>query len=139
VNGTPWAFASAAAAVLVVLVGVAVVAKGSGTSGSSAPQGRQAFAFDAAYADPDPMVLVVRYGDSSSCPSLAVRHSVTQKPDQVVVTLTREPMPADKPCTSDYGARLVRIPLAAPLHSRTIIDGSRTKPVPISTGLPPFG
>jgi hypothetical protein len=48
-------------------------------------------------------------------------------------------MPADKPCTSDYGARLVRIPLTAPLASRTVIDGSRTKPVPMSTGLPPFG
>jgi hypothetical protein len=139
VNRTRWAIASAAAAVLAVLVGVAVVAKDSGTSGSSAPQGRQAFAFDAAYADPDPMVLVVRYGDSSTCPSLAVRHAVAQRPDHVVVTLTREPMPADKPCTSDYGARLVRIPLAAALAGRTVIDGSRTKPVPISTGLPPFG
>jgi hypothetical protein len=139
VNRRRWAIAGAAAAVLAVLLGVAVVVKDSGTSGSSAPKGRQTFAFDAAYADPDPMVLVVRYGDSSSCPSLAVRQAVTQKPDQVVVTLTREPMPADKPCTSDYGAKLVRIPLTAPLAGRTVIDGSRTKPVPISTGIPPFG
>jgi hypothetical protein len=131
--------AAAAAVVLAVLLGVAVVLKNHSTSGTSSPQGRQAFSFDAAYPDPDPMVLVVRYGDSSSCPSLAVRAAVTQTPDRVVVTLTREPMPADKACTSDYGAELVRVPLAAPLGSRQIIDGSRTTPVPISTGLPPFG
>src|SRR5450631_1345824 len=130
---------AAAAAVLLVLVAIAVVAKGSGTAGPSSPQGRQAFAFDAAYADPDPMVLVVRYGDSSSCPSTAVRHALAQAPDKIVVTLTREPMPADRPCTSDYGARLVRIPLTAPLGSRAVIDGSRQTPVPVSTGLPPFG
>lgn len=100
---------------------------------------RQAFGFDAAYADPDPLVLVVRYGDSSSCPSTAVRHAVVQEPNRVVVTLTRASLPADRACTSDYGARLVRISLAAPLGSRTIIDGSRTEPVPLSTGTPPFG
>jgi hypothetical protein len=100
---------------------------------------RQAFAFDAAYADPDPLVLVVRYGDSSSCPSLAVRQNVVQQPGRVVVTLTRTPIPADRACTSDYGAKLVRIPLTAPLGSRAVIDGSRSRPVPISTGTPPFG
>jgi len=100
---------------------------------------RQAFAFDAAYADPDPLVLVVRYGDSSSCPSTAVRHGVVQEPSRVVVTLTRTSMPTDRACTSDYGARLVRIPLTAPLGDRTVIDGSRTLPVPLSTGTPPFG
>jgi len=85
------------------------------------------------------VVLVVRYGDSSSCPSEGVRHTVVQEPDRVVVTLTRKPMPGDRACTSDYGAKLVRISLAAPLGSRAVIDGSRTKPVPLSTGTPPFG
>jgi len=85
------------------------------------------------------MVLVVRYGDSSSCPSKAVRHDVVQEPNRVVVTLTRESIPADRACTSDYGAKLVRISLTASLGSRAVIDGSRMKPVPISTGLPPFG
>jgi hypothetical protein len=70
---------------------------------------------------------------------MAVRHTVATTPDKIVVTLTREPMPADRPCTSDYGARLVRISLTAPLGSRAVIDGSRQTPVPISTGLPPFG
>jgi hypothetical protein len=85
------------------------------------------------------MVLVVRYGDSSSCPSEDVRHTVVQEPDRIVVTLTREPMPGDRPCTSDYGAKLFRISLTAPLASRAVIDGSRKTPVPISTGTPPFG
>ena len=139
VNRTRWALVAAAVVVVAVLLGVAAVVIRSGTSGPSSPQGRQDFAFDAAYSDLDPLVLVVRYGDSSSCPSLAVRPAVTQSPDQVVVTLTREPIPADKPCTSDYGAKLVRIPLTSPLDSRLVIDGSRTAPVPISTGRPPFG
>jgi hypothetical protein len=85
------------------------------------------------------MVLVVRYSDSSSCPSMAVRHAVAQTPDKIAVTLAREPMPADKPCTSDYGARLVRISLTASPGSRAVIDGSRQTPVPRSTGLLPFG
>jgi hypothetical protein len=85
------------------------------------------------------MVLVVRYGDSSSCPSKVVRHAVVQEAGRVVVTLTRTPMPTDQACTSDYGVKLVRISLTAPLSNRTVIDGSRKKPVPVSTGLPPFG
>jgi len=100
---------------------------------------RQVFAFDAAYADPDPLILVVRYGDSSSCPSTAVRHTAVQEPGRIVVTLTRTSMPTDRACTSDYGAKLVRIPLTAPLDGRTVVDGSRTNPVPLSTGTPPFG
>jgi len=139
VNRTRWALVVATVALVAVLSGVAVVAVRSGTSGPSSPQGRQAFAFDAAYSDPDPLVLVVRYGDSSSCPSLAVRQAVTQSADRVAVTLTRKPMPADQPCRADYGAKLVRVPLAAPLGSRQVIDGSRGVPVPISTGSPPFG
>jgi hypothetical protein len=139
VNRTRWALVAAAVTMVAVLTGVAVVVIRGAASGPSSPQGRQAFSFDAAYPDPDPLVLVVRYGDSSSCPSLAVRHAVTQTPDQVVVTLTREPMPADRPCTSDYGARLVRISLTDPLGSRRVVDGSRATPVPISTGRPPFG
>ncbi len=103
------------------------------------PSAREPFAFDGAYADADPTVLVVRYGDSGSCPSLAVGHSVVQKPDRVIVTLTRTPMPADQACTMDYRAQLVRVTLTAQLGSREIIDGSRKEPVPISTGTPPFG
>lgn len=100
---------------------------------------RESFAFDAAYPDPDPLVLVVRYGDSGSCPSEAVRHGVVQEARRVVVTLTRIAMPADRACTSDYGARLVRVSLTAPLADREVIDGSRQAPVPLSTGTPPFG
>jgi hypothetical protein len=123
----------------VVLLAIAVVVNRSGTAKPSSPPARQTFGFDAAYADPDPLVLVVRYGDSSSCPSKAVRHQVLQEPDRVVVTLTRTPKPTDQICTSNYQAKLVRILLAAPLGSRTVIDGSRQKPVPISPGNPPFG
>lgn len=130
---------AAVATVVVVLTGGVLVWNASRTAGPASQGAREAFAFDAAYADPDPIVLVVRYGDSSSCPSEGVRAAVVQQPDRIVVTLTREPMPGDRACTSDYGARLVRIRLTAPLGARTVIDGSRTTPVPISTGLPPFG
>jgi len=84
-------------------------------------------------------VLVVRYGDSGSCPSQAVREAVVQEPDRVVVTLTRTPMPVDQPCTSDYGAKLVRVALTASLGGREVVDGSRNEAVPVSTGSPPFG
>jgi len=136
-NRKRWAAVAAVAAVLAILIGVAL--SGDRTEGTPSPGLREAFGFDAAYADPDPMVLVVRYGDSSSCPSKAVRHAVVQETDRVVVTLTRTPMPTDQACTSDYGAKLVQISLTASLGSRTVIDGSRNRPVPISTGLPPFG
>ena len=128
---------AAAAALLVLIVGALLL----NNSRQSDPQSsqRQALAFDAAYADADPMVVVVRYGDSSSCPSAEVRHTVVQGPAQVVVTLTRAPIPGDRACTSDYGAKLVRVTLTAPLAGREVIDGSRKAPVPISTGTPPFG
>jgi len=129
---------AAVAGVLGVLIGGFMPWNDDRTEGPPASQ-RETFGFDAAYADPDPMVLVVRYGDSSSCPSKAVRHAVVQEAGRVVVTLTRTPMPPDQACTSDYGAKLVRISLTTPLGNRTVIDGSRKKPVPISTGLPPFG
>jgi len=108
-------------------------------TGKPAATDRAPFAFDAAYGDADPKVLVVRYGDSGSCPSQAVRHDVVEQPDRVVVTLTRTPMPADQPCTSDYQAKLVRVALTAPLGGREVVDGSRKEPVPISTGIPPLG
>jgi len=136
-NGRRWAAVAAVAAVLAILIGVAL--SGDRTEGPPSPGLREAFGFDAAYADSNPMVLVVRYGDSSSCPSKAVRHAVVQEAGRVVVTLTRTPMPTDQACTSDYGVKLVRISLTAPLGNRTVIDGSRKKPVPVSTGLPPFG
>ena len=103
------------------------------------PSGREPFGFDGAYADSNPKVLVVRYGDSGSCPSLAVRHTVVQDRDRIVVTLTRTPMPADQACTMDYRAKLVRVTLTSPLGSREVVDGSRKTPVPISTGTPPLG
>jgi len=133
------AVAAVAAAVLAATIGVSRLSNDGRAGEPQVPPLREAFGFDAAYADPDPMVLVVRYGDSSSCPSLAVRHDVVQVPDRVVVTLTRTPMSIDQACTSDYGAKLIRISLIAPLGSRAVIDGSRTKTVPISTGTPPFG
>jgi hypothetical protein len=135
------------ATVLVVVIGVALLSKGDPVTGPSsppsappsAPGAREAFGFDAAYADPDPMVLVVRYGDSGSCPSEAVSHAAVQESVRVVVTLTRTTMPTGRACTADYKARLVRIPLTAPLGSRAVVDGSRHTPVPISTGSPPLG
>jgi hypothetical protein len=84
------------------------------------------------------MVVVVRYGDSGSCPNEAVRHDVVEQPGRIVVTLTRAPQ-TDQPCTSDYKAELVRVALTAPLGSREVVDGSRNEPVPISTGRPPLG
>ncbi len=138
-NRKRWAALAAVTAALAVLIGASLMLTGGRPAGPASPGVREAFGFDAAYADPDPVVLVVRYGDSSSCPSEGVRHTVVQEPDRVVVTLTRKPMPGDRACTSDYGSKLVRISLAAPLGSRAVIDGSRTKPVPLSTGTPPFG
>lgn len=137
-NRKRWTILIAAAAALVVLIVVALLLNNSRQSEPPSSQ-RQAFGFDAVYADPDPMVVVVRYGDSGSCPSTAVRRTVVQGAAQVVVTLTRARMPADQACTSDYGAKLVRVTLTAPLAGREVIDGSRKVPVPISTGTPPFG
>lgn len=124
---------------LAVLIGVALLSNVTRMAGPPASQVRDPFGFDAAYTDPDPNVLVVRYGDSGSCPGLAVRHDVVQESGRIVVTLTRTPMPSDRPCTSDYRAMLVRITLAAPLGSHAVIDGSRNALVPTSTGSPPFG
>jgi hypothetical protein len=105
----------------------------------SVASGREVFGFDGAYADADPKVLVIRYGDSGSCPSQAVRQDVLEQPDRVVVTLTRTPMPADQACTMDYRAKLLRVALKAPLGGRAVVDGFRKEPVPLSTGTPPFG
>ena len=124
---------------LVVLTGGALVRNATRATAPGSPGAREAFGFDAAYADPEAKVIIVRYGDSSSCPSMTVRHTVAQKPDRVIVTLTRERMPADRACTSDYGARLVRISLITRLGNRVIVDGSRGTPVTRSEGTPPFG
>lgn len=132
-NRRTWVPAAAVAAVAAVLVAV------TGVSMLSTDRGREAFGFDGAYADADPKVLIIRYGDSGTCPSEAVSHAVAQQSDRVVVTLTRTPMPAGQACTSDYRAMLVRVALTAPLGSRKIVDGSRQQPVPLSTGTPPFG
>ena len=102
----------------------------------AAPPNRQGFGFDGAYADADPKVLVIRYGDSGSCPSEAVRHSVVQAPGRVVVTLTRTPL-WGRQCTADYRGKLLRVALTAPLDSREVVDGFRKEPVPISPGPPP--
>jgi hypothetical protein len=142
-NRNRWAPVAAIAAVVVAVVavvaGVSLLSNDGPVVGSPGLGAREAFGFDAAYADTNPTVLVVRYGDSSSCPSQAVRHHVVEQADRVVVTLTRTPMPADQACTRDYQARLVRFALTAPLAGREVVDGSRKQPVPISTGLPPFG
>jgi hypothetical protein len=133
------AIVAALVAMIAVVAGVLQLTGIGPAAGPPGPESRHAFAFDAAYADADPMMLVVRYGDSSSCPSEAVRHDVVQQPGRVMVTLTRTPIPANQACTADYGARLVRIALTAPLGGREVVDGSRKQPVPISTGLPPLG
>lgn len=141
-NRRGWALAASVLGLAVagsVLSGSSVLSRGDPQTEPPDPQLRQSFGFDAAYIDPDPRVVVVRYGDSSSCPSLAVRHSVTQEPGRIVVTITRTAIPTDQPCTSDYGAKLVRISLTSALGSRTVTDGSRDVRVPISTGQPPFG
>ncbi len=145
-NRNRWVLVAAIATVAVLAV-IAVVAAVIGVSlrsndrSASGPQlgVREAFAFDAAYADVDPMVLVVQYGDSGSCPSEAVRHDIAEQPDRVVVTLTRTLMPTDRACTADYQIKLVRIALATPLGSCEVVDGSRKVPVPITTNTPPFG
>ena len=126
-------------AVIAAVIGVSLRANDGSGSGPPSLGNREAFAFDAAYADADPKVLVVQYGDSGSCPSEAVRHDVAERPGRVVVTLTRTPMPTDRACTADYQIKLVRIALTAPLGSRKVIDGSRTVPVPVTTNSPPFG
>ena len=126
-------------AVIAAVIGVSLRSNDRSGSGPPSLGNREAFAFDAAYADVDPMVLVVQYGDSGSCPSEAVRHDVAERPGRVVVTLTRTPMPTDRACTADYQIKLVRIALTAPLGSREVVDGSRTVPVPITTNSPPFG
>jgi hypothetical protein len=102
-------------------------------------QDREMFSFDGAYADPDPMVLVVRYGDSGSCPSRAVQHVVMEEPDRLIVILSRTPAPTMQACTADYQAKLVRVALQEPLAGREVIDGASKEPVPVSTGSPPFG
>ena len=136
-NPRRWA-AAAALTVLVVVLAVFVSFSNDRPATGPAPGARQSFAFDAAYADADPRVLVVRYGDSGSCPSEAVRHDVVEQPDRIVVTLTRAPQ-TDQPCTSDYRAILVRVALTGPLGSRDVVDGTRNTPAPISTGQPPLG
>ena len=141
-NPRRWAALAGVAVLLVVLVvfvSISLLSKDGPATGPSAPGARQSFAFDAAYADADPMVVVVRYGDSGSCPSEAVRYAVVEQPGRIVVTLTRTPMPTDRACTADYGAKLVRVALTGPLGSRDVVDGSRNEPVPISTGQPPLG
>ena len=131
--------ALAVLAVIAAVIGVSLRSNDGSHSGPPSLGNREAFAFDAAYADADPKVLVVQYGDSGSCPSEAVRHDVAEKPDRVVVTLTRTPMESDRACTADYQIKLVRIALTAPLGSREVVDGSRTVPVPVTTNTPPFG
>ena len=144
-NRQRWITGAVVAAVLVLLAGGTVVWNASRSAGPAGPAGpagsaaRQAFAFDAAYGDPDAKVLIVRYGDSSSCPSKGVRHTVVQKTDQLVVTLTREAIPPGRACTADYGARLIHISLITRLGNRTVIDGSRGKPVSFSAGGAPSG
>jgi len=101
--------------------------------------GREPFAFDAVYDDTDPRVLLVRYGDSGSCPSQDLRHEVVEDADRIVVTLTRSAKPGDLACTADYRAVLVPVTLAAPRGDREVLDGSRKEPIPVSTGSPPFG
>jgi len=126
-------------AVIAVVIGLSRRSNDGSASGPPSLGSREAFAFDAAYADADPKVLVVQYGDSGSCPSEVVRHDVIERPVQVVVTLTRTPMPTDRACTADYQIKLVRIALTDPLGSREVVDGSRLVPVPITTNTPPFG
>jgi hypothetical protein len=126
-------------AVIAAVIGVSLRSNDRSGSGPPSLGNREAFAFDAAYADVDPMVLVVQYGDSGSCPSEAVRHNIAEQPDRVVVTLTRTLMPTDRACTADYQIKLVRIALATPLGSCEVVDGSRKVPVPITTNTPPFG
>ena len=124
-------------AVIAAVIGVSLRSNDGSHSGPPSLGNREAFAFDAAYADP--AMLVIQYGDSGSCPSEAVRHDVVERPGRVVVTLTRTPMPTDRACTADYQIKLVRIALTAPLGSREVVDGSRTVPVPVTTDSPPFG
>ena len=82
-NPSRWAAVTAVAVLVVVLavfVSVSLLSNDGPATGPSAPGARLSFAFDAAYADADPLVVVVRYGDSGACPGQAGRHGVVEPP-----------------------------------------------------------
>jgi hypothetical protein len=97
---------------------------------------REAFSFDGAFRSERPDAVVLRYGDSSSCPSEEVRREVREDGDTVVVTLTRTAIAPGTACTADYRAVYVEVSLSAALGERTVVDGSRGEPVPVSPGPP---
>jgi hypothetical protein len=90
-----------------------------------------AFSFDAAFPSDDPNVVIVQYGDSSSCPHANVTHDVKESADSVTVFLQADAFPPDQVCTDDYRQQLVTLSLQAPLGDRKVIDGSRDEAVAV--------
>jgi hypothetical protein len=92
---------------------------------------RAAFSFDTVFPSDDPNVVIVQYGDSSSCPHTNVTPLVKESTDSIVVTLEGDTQSTKQVCTDDYRQQLVTLKLAAPLGDRKVIDGSRGEPVAI--------
>jgi hypothetical protein len=92
---------------------------------------RSPFGFDTAYPADEPNVLIVQYGDSSSCPHTNVEPLVKESADSIVVTLEGDTMSGKQVCTDDYRQQLVTLKLQAPLGDRKVIDGSRGQPVAV--------
>ena len=98
---------------------------------------RTSFEFDVAFRAPDPGAVVVRYGESSTCPLTGVDAEVRESAGEVVVTLTADLPEHSTPCTADYGARDVTVRLDAPLGDRRVVDGANSNEVAVATGKPP--
>ena len=85
--------------------------------------------FDAAYPSDDPDVVIVQYGDSSSCPHKGVTQQAKESADTVVVLLEADAPTAGQICTDDYRQMLVTVRLDAPLAGRAVISGADARPV----------
>jgi hypothetical protein len=98
--------------------------------------GRASFPFDVAFPADDPNAVVVRYGDSSSCPRRDVDVEVHEAAFDVMVTLVAARLDGG-PCTEDYAARDVTVPLDAPLGDRVVVDGFDATERAVASGTPP--
>ncbi|MGB8651666.1 MAG: hypothetical protein WCD35_13515 [Mycobacteriales bacterium] len=113
---------------------VPVPPPGTTTPATPAPA-RSPFAFDGAARASVAAAVVVRYGDSSSCPHAHVTHAVKESATTVVVVLEADALPQGIACTTDYRPMTLQIPLQAALGQRTVVDGTTGRAVPLtSTG-----
>lgn len=109
----------------------------SSPSPSTEPSGRVPFRFDVAIRQVDPRQLVIRYGESSSCPYEQVDAEVQESAAKVVVTLTARIQATGRACTADYAARDVTLTLEQELGDRRVVDGSTGTEMTVATGEPP--